>query len=113
MLSRKRLRSAWATARARRHRLPPVRPLAPADVTLVVLNWNNRQITLECLDALADADLGGARILVVDNGSEDGSVAALAARGPAGEGLSPPRNPRDAGGHHPRAPAPRRTGARA
>src|SRR5262245_27796475 len=100
MLSRKRLRSAWATARARRHRLPPVRPLAPADVTLVVLNWNNRQITLECLDALAGAELGGARILVVDNGSEDGSVDALAARVPAVEVLSLPENLGYAGGNN-------------
>ena len=51
MITRKRLRVLWATARARRHRLPAVRPLGPADVTIVVLNWNNRQILLECLAA--------------------------------------------------------------
>jgi len=72
MVSRKRLRSLWAAARARRHRLPSVRALTSADVTIVVLNWNNRAVTLECVDALDRVEPAGARVLVVDNGSRDG-----------------------------------------
>jgi GT2 family glycosyltransferase len=49
-----------------------------ADV--IVINWNHRQQTLECLAAVS-AQLGeiagGATITVVDNGSTDGSIAAI------------------------------------
>ncbi len=61
---------------------PPVRPLAPRDVTIVVLNWNGRDCTLACLESLARARLDGATVMVVDNGSRDGSVDAIAARFP-------------------------------
>lgn len=51
---------------------------------IIVVNWNNRRETLECL-AAADAQLGdvdGAAITVVDNGSTDGSATAVTARFP-------------------------------
>lgn len=51
---------------------------------IIVVNWNNRRETLECLDAVA-AQLGevdGASITVVDNGSTDGSTTAIASRHP-------------------------------
>src|SRR5262245_46485088 len=51
---------------------PPdrTRPLVPADVAVVVLNWNKRDVTLACIDSLARADLGGATVWVVDNGAD-------------------------------------------
>jgi GT2 family glycosyltransferase len=100
MVSRKRLRSLWAAARARRHRLPSVRALTSADVTIVVLNWNNRAVMLECVDALGCVEPTGARVLVVDNGSTDGSVDALRARVPAVDLLSLPENLGYAGGNN-------------
>ncbi|HJQ40994.1 MAG TPA: glycosyltransferase family 2 protein [Thermoanaerobaculia bacterium] len=51
---------------------------------IIVVNWNNRCETLECLDAVA-AQLGeaeNASITVVDNGSTDGSATAIASRHP-------------------------------
>ena len=51
---------------------------------VVIVNWNNRRETLECLDAVV-AQLGeveGATVTVVDNGSTDGSATAIAARHP-------------------------------
>lgn len=39
--------------------------------TVIVLNWNNAPDTLECLASL---DATGAEVLVVDNGSTDGSA---------------------------------------
>jgi len=52
---------------------------------IIVVNWNNRRETLECLDAVV-AQLGDARdakITVVDNGSTDGSATAIASRHPS------------------------------
>src|SRR5262249_54492354 len=58
------------------------RGLVPADVAIIVLNWNGREVTLACLESLRQADLGGATIWVVDNGSHDDSVEAIRARYP-------------------------------
>ena len=51
---------------------------------IIIVNWNNRGETLECLAAV-DAQLsevGGASITVVDNGSTDGSATAITSRHP-------------------------------
>ena len=69
-----------------------------ARITIVVLNWNLRDDTLACLASLAKAELGGAQIVVVDNGSRDGSVEAIRARFPAVEVLALPENRGYAGG---------------
>lgn len=59
-------------------------PPAGADVRLsiLVVNWNTRDLVLRCLDALPAALAGaaGSETVVVDNGSTDGSPEALAAR---------------------------------
>ncbi len=51
---------------------------------IIIVNWNNRRETLECLDAVhAQVESAqGASITVVDNGSTDGSATAIAARHP-------------------------------
>lgn len=51
---------------------------------IIVVNWNNRRETLECLDAVAAqlGDVGKASITVVDNGSTDGSATAITSRHP-------------------------------
>jgi len=73
-------------------------PLTGRDVWIVVLNWNRRDETLACLASLARADLGGATILVVDNGSRDNTVAAVRARHPDVRVLALPENRGFAGG---------------
>jgi hypothetical protein len=45
----------------------------PPHVTVIVLSWNNATDTLACLDSLAAVEYPDYRVLVVDNGSEDGS----------------------------------------
>jgi GT2 family glycosyltransferase len=52
---------------------------------IIIVNWNNRRETLECLDAVNRqlAEVSGATITVVDNGSTDGSASAIAALYPA------------------------------
>jgi hypothetical protein len=46
-------------------------------VVVVVLNWNGRTDTLICLDSLTTIDYPNWAVIVVDNGSEDGSVDAV------------------------------------
>lgn len=48
-------------------------------VAIVVLNYNGRADTLACLQSLTQVDYPHARVIVVDNGSTDGSVAAFRA----------------------------------
>ena len=73
----------WAQRRARLRRAWARGPrLRAAEVVIVVLNWRQPAATIECLDSLAAADLDGARVLVVDNGSNDGSVDAIRAHRP-------------------------------
>ena len=46
-------------------------------VTIVILNWNREADTLECLDSLARMNYPSFSIIVVDNGSTDGSAEAI------------------------------------
>jgi GT2 family glycosyltransferase len=77
---------------------PTVNPLSPADVVIVVLSWNRREQTLECLQSLQDAWFGGAQAIVVDNGSRDGSVEAIRDRFPQLDVMALPENRGFAGG---------------
>ena len=47
--------------------------IEPKDVTICVLNWKRSEETIDCLESLSKADLRGASVLVIDNGSGDGS----------------------------------------
>ena len=46
-------------------------------VTVIVLNWNGKDLTIECLESLQRVNYLNFNILVVDNGSTDGSVELL------------------------------------
>lgn len=61
-------------------------------VTVVVPTWNGLHLLPECLEALRAQRLRPARILVVDNGSTDGTVAWLRERAPDVEILGLPGN---------------------
>jgi GT2 family glycosyltransferase/glycosyltransferase involved in cell wall biosynthesis len=59
----------------------PTRTKAP-EVSILLVNWNTLPLTLDCLDSLpigVDDDLRY-EVIVVDNGSRDGSAEALAGR---------------------------------
>jgi len=51
-------------------------------VDIVILNWNGRRDTLACLRSLSKIDYPAFRIVVVDNGSTDGSASDIGARHP-------------------------------
>jgi len=56
---------------------------ARPDVSIVIVNWNTRQFLLECIETLlAETVDTRLEIIVVDNGSEDGSQDALRERYP-------------------------------
>lgn len=75
-------------------------PLEPHQVTIVVLSWNRKDDTLACLESLAAAELGGAAVMVVDNASRDGTVAAVRERFPRVEVLALRENLGFAGGNN-------------
>lgn len=49
----------------------------PHNIFIVVLNWNNYSDTVETIESLFKADLLSSKILLVDNGSDDGSGSKL------------------------------------
>ncbi len=46
-------------------------------VVIVILNWNGLQDTLECIESVFKSDYDNFGVVVVDNGSSDGSVKAI------------------------------------
>ena len=78
----------------------PTDELRLSDVAVVVLNWNRKDDTLACLESLEKADLGGASVIVVDNGSRDGSVEAFRERFAWVRIVELPRNEGFAGGNN-------------
>ena len=46
---------------------------AEPKVVIVILNWNGKNLTAECLESLMEIDYCNYKILLVDNGSTDGS----------------------------------------
>lgn len=53
------------------------------DVSILILNWNTRDLLLDCIESIRSQTHGiDYEIVVVDNASSDGSVAAVAERYP-------------------------------
>jgi hypothetical protein len=72
------------------------------ELVIVVLAWNQRDLTLECLASLAVLDLPAGRhqIVVVDNGSSDGTARAVREGYPAVTVLETGENLGYAGGNN-------------
>lgn len=47
------------------------------NVSIVILNWNGWKDTIECLESLSQINYTNQRIVIVDNGSQDESVARI------------------------------------
>lgn len=63
-------------------------------VVIVLLSWNQREDTLRCLESLHAITYPSVRVLLIDNGSEDGTEEAVAERFP---GVRVLRNPENVG----------------
>lgn len=46
-------------------------------VFIIIVNWNNYSDTVDCLDSLLKTDYKNKKIVIIDNGSEDGSLQIL------------------------------------
>ncbi len=73
---------------------------AHPSVTAVLVNWNGRDVTLECLRSLCKVEYRPFRTIVVDNASSDGSVEAIRSEFPEVEILAQAENLRFAGGNN-------------
>jgi len=69
-------------------------------VFIVIVNWNGREITLDCLRSLQGIRYRNTKTIVVDNASSDGSVEAIRREFPAVEVLDMKENLRFAGGNN-------------
>ena len=68
--------------------------VAAPKVSIVILNWNGYEVTRECLASLSKIDYPNYEIVLVDNGSADGSPERLAAEFP---GITLIRNKKNLG----------------
>lgn len=69
-------------------------------VSIIILNWNGWEDTLECLQSVQQINYPKFRILVVDNGSSDESVAQIRQAFPDVELLETGKNLGYAGGNN-------------
>lgn len=69
-------------------------------VYVVILTWNQKEMTIECIESLLASDYFNMRLLVVDNGSTDGTAEALRERFPDVEIIRSPTNLGIAGGYN-------------
>ena len=61
-------------------------------VNLFVLNWNGRDLTLDCLSSLEKITYPNVKVYVIDNGSSDNSVTAIRNQFPDYEIIGLPEN---------------------
>src|SRR5216117_3315514 len=77
--------------------------VSPRSSTIIIANWDGKHLLEECLPAVLEAvrsDGAGHEILVVDNGSTDGSVALLRTKFPEVRVLALDRNYGFGGGNN-------------
>jgi len=56
---------------------PPVSKARTSRVSIIVLTWNGKLLTLDCLESLAALNYENVDIIVVDNASTDGTAEAI------------------------------------
>lgn len=74
-------------------------PLSPK-IAIIILNWNGKRDSADCLESLTQLDYPHADIILVDNGSSDGSIPYLREHFPAIHYVELPHNLGFAGGNN-------------
>ena len=69
-------------------------------VQIIVLNWNQKQLSLDCIDSLKKTSYKKKQIIFIDNASSDGSVAFIRRKHPDIEIIESPKNLGYAGGNN-------------
>lgn len=69
-------------------------------VVIVILNWNGKDDTLKCLESVFKIDYPNFEVVVVDNGSSDGSVPAIRQAFPQAQLIETGKNLGYAGGNN-------------
>jgi GT2 family glycosyltransferase len=69
-------------------------------VTIILVNWNGKTVTLDCLASLRALRYPHFRVMVVDNGSKDDSIPAIRGAFPEVDILALDENRRFAGGNN-------------
>jgi len=69
-------------------------------VNIFVLNWNGRDLTLDCLASLEKVTYSNANVIVIDNGSTDDSVVSIKEKYPETDIIEFPTNLGFAGGNN-------------
>jgi len=69
-------------------------------VNIFVLNWNGRELTLDCLASLEKVTYSNANVIVIDNGSTDDSVFSIKEQYPETDIIEFPTNLGFAGGNN-------------
>lgn len=69
-------------------------------VNIFVLNWNGRDLTLDCLASLEKVTYSNANVIVIDNGSTDDSVVSIKEQYPETDIIEFPTNLGFAGGNN-------------
>ena len=69
-------------------------------VNIFVLNWNGRDLTLDCLASLEKVTYSNANVIVIDNGSTYDSVVSIKEKYPETDIIEFPTNLGFAGGNN-------------
>ena len=69
-------------------------------VATIILNWNGKNVTLDCLESLKKVDYHPFKVYVVDNGSSDDSVKEISEKYPWVKIIQSDRNRLFAGGNN-------------
>ena len=69
-------------------------------VHLIVLNWNNKEISKKCLSSIKKVSYSNYKVLIVDNNSQDGSVEFFKKYFPQYDILALDKNLKYAGGNN-------------
>ena len=78
----------------------PESPVQPSKVIACILNWNNIEDTLECLESVLESDYSSLTVWLVDNGSDEDPTKLVECRYPSVRVLRLGQNNGYGGGHN-------------